>query len=446
MYEDNARGKKAQQAAVRASALAEQCRDFLKPLLEVLDRQIDLRLIQTLLRLVIVLLSHRHRNQGMLLSELGGYLLSPEQAPAGTKRISRLLHSPRWSSAELEEFLWVKGEQRQQEVRAEGHTPLLIWDESVLEKPESLKAEGLGPVRSSRAARLKRIKPGYFNPPGGRPVFVPGFHWLQLLIAGPQGTPTVCHMHWWTSRGPRASGKRAEEEELLRQVAERWGDQVIHVWDRGFAGSPWLQTAFVHAVRFVLRWPKSYRLLDEQGCLRKAWEINRGKRSWDHRQLYDACRRCYRTVGVVAFPVQDPVSEQPLWLVVSRPGSGMSPWYLLTNEPVLNTDDAWRIILSYARRWQIEMSLRYQKSELAFESSRLYSWEARTKLLLIATLVHAFLLSLFTPFCPDTIHWLLHCWCHRTGERSRETSTPLYRLRLAISRLWLAHPPPCLAL
>lgn len=43
-------------------------------------------------------------------------------------------------------------------------TALVIWDESVIEKPESIALEGLGPVRSSKAARLKRIKPGYFNP------------------------------------------------------------------------------------------------------------------------------------------------------------------------------------------------------------------------------------------------------------------------------------------
>lgn len=56
---------------------------------------------------------------------------------------------------------------------------LAIWDESVLEKAESLQLEGLCAVRSSKARRLKRIKLGFFNPPGGRPIFVPGYHWLQ---------------------------------------------------------------------------------------------------------------------------------------------------------------------------------------------------------------------------------------------------------------------------
>jgi hypothetical protein len=36
--------------------------------------------------------------------------------------------------------------------------------------------------------------------------------------------------------------------------------------------------------------------------------------------------------------------------------------------------------------------------------------------------------------------WLLRHFCYRTGKRGRDAATPLYRLRCALSRLWLAHP------
>jgi hypothetical protein len=42
---------------------------------------------------------------------------------------------------------------------------------------------------------------------------------------------------------------------------------------------------------------------------------------------------------------------------------------------------------------------------------------------------------------------LISRYCHRTGKWSREISAPLYRLRLALSRLWLLfrpHPLPSL--
>ena len=65
--------------------------------------------------------------------------------------------------------------------------------------------------------------------------------------------------------------------------------------------------------------------------------------------------------------------------------------YLLTPEPVGSVEDAWRIVFAYARRWQVEMALRFNKSELAFESPRLWKWEDRCKFLLIAALAYAFL-------------------------------------------------------
>ena len=86
--------------------------------------------------------------------------------------------------------------------------------------------------------------------------------------------------------------------------------------------------------------------------------------------------------------------EEQLWLIVSRPGKGRRPWYLLTNEPIATPDDAWTIVLAYARRWQVEMCYRACKTDLAMESPRLWYWHNRLKLLLMVSLVYSFLLSL----------------------------------------------------
>ena len=68
--------------------------------------------------------------------------------------------------------------------------------------------------------------------------------------------------------------------------------------------------------------------------------------------------------------------------------------YLLTNEVIETEAEAWRVVLAYARRWQIEMAFRYGKSELAMESPRLWTWERRLKLLLLVTLAYAFGLTM----------------------------------------------------
>jgi hypothetical protein len=96
------------------------------------------------------------------LSELGGFLLSPDQAPAGTKRISNLLRCMKWTFEIIARFLWQKADTKRQALLEQEESPYVVWDDSVNEKPESQKAEGLGPARSSKAKRLSRIKPGYY--------------------------------------------------------------------------------------------------------------------------------------------------------------------------------------------------------------------------------------------------------------------------------------------
>jgi hypothetical protein len=444
MYKDTAKEERRQQAQRASWKMEWKLLDYLGDLLRELDQRIDRRLVMTFVGLSMALLLHRHRNEGGWLSQLGSYLV-PDNAEAGKKRIQKLLYSRKWSSQVLEDYLWRLGEQRVQAGEQAGETMLAIWDESVVEKSEALKLEGLGSVRSSKAARLKRIKPGFFNPPGGRPIVVPGFHWLQVLVCGMKGAVVPIHTRLWTNRGERESARREVEWQVLQALINDLGGRVIHVFDRGFAGNPWLTSLFVAGARFVMRWPHSYRLLDENGIEKKAWEIARGKRSWEQRLIWDARRRCHRKIGVLAFPVFDPTHHQPLWLVISRQGPGKKPWYLLTSEPADTPERAFHIILLYARRWQVEMALRFQKTELGLESLRAFSWEVRQRLFLLLTLLHAFLLRFLAPDFAALRDYLLNTWCHRNGERSRLVQAPLYRLRFALAFFWLRFPPPLLA-
>ena len=354
--------------------------------------------------------------------------------PAGTKRLSNLLRSSKWSHTLLERFLWYRADRELVQLEGRGELALAIWDESVLEKPESIALEGLCPVRSSKAARLKRIKPGYYNPPGGPPVFVPGLQWLTVMVAGMQGLPALAAMRWWTSRGTLASHRRNETGSLLSRCIAGWGGRVVHVFDRGFAGAPWLEELRRHRARFIMRWPTRYHLADDRGE-RPTWHITRGKRSQDHRQIWDMRRRQFRKTGNVAAPVRHPKIEGELWLVVSRPGKGRAPWYLLTRETIETPDYVWRVVLAYARRWQVEMCYRACKTDLAIESPRLWFRENSLKLLLMVSLVYAFLLSLLTPHLAPMIERLLRNWCHGTGERYRQAAIPLSRLRAALSAL-----------
>ena len=436
MYKDKTKAEREEVRRGWSWQIAHECGRYLSPLLQELDRILDRRLVMTLLGTVLAILTHRHRQNGLVLSELGAQLLSAEQASAGTKRIERLLHSQRWAGAIIRTFLWQQADERiTAAVREEGQG-LVLWDESEQEKPESLELEGLCAVRSLKAARLKRIKKGYYNPPGGRPVFVPGMHWLSVMACGMKGWAHIASMQWWTSRGEASTQKRKVEHTTLKEVITRWGRQVIHVFDRGFAGAPWLDVLFKHRVRFVMRWPMRYKLTAADGETCPASQIAKHQRCVDYRMLRDARRRQPIKVGVLFLPVRDQDKSRPFTLVVAR-SKGRKPWYLLTNEPVHAIEDAWRIVLIYARRWQIEMAFRFFKSELAFESPRLIALTVREKLLLLASLVYAFLITLLRLYPLEWIYQVISLWCCAPFKRSRQLATPLYRLRVAISHLFL---------
>ena len=361
------------------------------------------------------------------------------QAPNG--RVD-LLHSAKWAAWLIAHFLWQRASQQLEEWTQAGEEGLAIWDESVWEKPESQQLEGLCGVRSSKAKRLTHYKPGYYSPPP-KPIFVPGLQWIGLLLVGRsehQGPPLLAAMRWWSSRGVYASFKRDEEAKLLLTCAAQWGRRGVHIFDQGFAGGLWLGLLVALGWRFVLRWRKDYQLLDAQGNKRKAWHIARGKRGSRARLIWDSRHSRWGQASVLVLPVCHPDHpDVALSLVVCR-SAGRLPWYLLPNEAVTTEEEAWQVVFAYVRRWHIEPTWRSDKSALAFQSPRLWHWAQREKVLLMATLAYAFLLSLLSP-CYDLLRlWLLRCYCHRTGWHLREVKTPLYRLRSALSRLWQQHP------
>src|SRR5438132_13042265 len=130
-------------AAQMAEGLGVQLASFLFPLLVQLDAVRDKRLVRPFLATIQVIITFRDRANGLLLSELGGYLETPDKAPAGTKRLSNLLHSCKWTAWIIARFLWQRASQQVEEWTQTGQEGLAIWDESVWEKPGSQQLEGL---------------------------------------------------------------------------------------------------------------------------------------------------------------------------------------------------------------------------------------------------------------------------------------------------------------
>jgi hypothetical protein len=419
------------------SFFTSQLQTFLSPLLVFLDQLLDRRLVNTFAGLCTSIIRLRNHSTGLYLSELGSYLLSGAQAPAGTKRISNLLRSAKWQEENLINYLGLQAQLYAQQLLKK-ELVLLLWDESVQEKAESLQSEGLCAVRSSKAQRLLRIKKGYYEPPTRKPVHVPGLRWVGLVLSGLQAPPQLARFRWWSSRQPQFSSLAQVRLELLQWVRELFGRTVLHVFDRGYASKEWLGLLLNQQDRFLLRWPSAYKLVDGQSRLKRASLFSVGRRATSSRKVWDMVRKCPLKRSLLWQCCWHPAyADVPLTLIICRPGrKGRQPWYLLTNEFVQTDKQAWQLVHAYARRWQIEQSFRFNKSELAMESCRLWFWENKMKLLQVVALVYAFLLTLLAKELLPHIQTLLRTGCHRTGKRARITPNPLYRIRLALTNIW----------
>lgn len=402
-----------------------------------LDVQIDKRLVNTFWDLFNIILMFRNRAMGLLLTELGGFIAGFDHAPAGTKRISNLLRSKKWSSELIDNQLFARAKERIEQMCRQGKRPLVLWDDSRVEKHESWVAEGLCSVLSSKGQRLTRVRPGFYTPPSSR-ICVPGFQWTGVFLSHLGGVPSVCQMTWWTTRGRYKEDPDNIIYRLLKKLHQHIGQALVHVLDRGYANEKMLRYMFKFEQAFIIRWKQNHLLIhDQQGC-KKTHLLARSFKGKADKVVRDKAHQQDKRISIAWAPVAHPeYPDNQLFLIIVRnKHSSNSPMYLITSLTITTARQAWEVLFSYMHRWEAEQGFRFLKSEMGIESPRLWFWENRMKLMAIVTLVYDFLLAIWRNW-KNWVPIFLSNWAHRTGKRYREASIPLYRLRMAIANCLL---------
>jgi hypothetical protein len=414
------------------SFLLHQIGRYTDPVLEALDAQIDKRLVDTFFNLFVTILMFRNRAMGLLLTELGGYICGFDRAPAGTKRISNLLRSKKWSVGLIDDYFFQRTVDRIAQLREQGKRALMLWDDSRVEKHESWVAEGLCSVFSSKGQRLTRIRRGFFTPPKGR-ICVPGFQWTGVFLSHLGGVPSVCQMSWWTTRGKFKEDPDNIIYRLLRKIHQHIGS-VVHVLDRGYANEKMLRYLFHFKQDFIIRWKKNHLLNHhDKGC-KKTHLLARSFRGRKSKIVRDKARDKNKHVTIDWAVVNHPeYPDNQLYLIIVRDKRNYNgPMYIITSLTIENAAQAWEVLFSYMHRWEAEQGFRFLKSEMGLECPRLWFWDNRMKLMAIVALVYDFILRTLRNW-RSWVQLFFRNWCHRTGKRYREASIPLYRLRIAIS-------------
>ncbi len=418
--------------------ILKQLERYLGNLLKNLDAQIDSRLVGTFYNLCVVMILFRNRAMGLVLSELGGYLLGFDKAAAGTKRISNLLRSKKWKASIIDQHFFEQTKARIADLKSQGKRALMLWDDSRIEKAESWFSEGLCSVWSSKASRLTRIKPGFYSPPSTR-IHVPGYQWTGVFLSCLGGVPSVCQMSWWTTKGKFREDPDNLIYTLLKKVHQQLGRGVVHVFDRGYANVKMLDYLFHWKQDFIIRWKKNQLLAHSIKGVKKTHLLSRSFKARGFKILRDKQRKNTKKVTIAWAAVQHTeYPQQPLYLIIVRDKTNYNgPMYLLTSLPIETTQQAWECLFSYMHRWEIEQGFRFLKSEMAIESPRLWFWDNRMKMMAMVTLVYDFMLQMVRNW-NAIIQPILKRWCHRTGERYRLASIPLYRFRSALSNCLLS--------
>jgi hypothetical protein len=409
---------------------------YLKPYTEQLYLQMDVRLVRTFFDAFIGIIVHRNKDKGLLLSELGGYITGFLEAVRGTKRLSNLFRSDKWSHKDIEGQHLAQAKSQVEKWTKEGRRLLGFIDDSQVEKPESWFSEGLCAVYSSKAQRLTRIKKGYYRPPISR-VCVPGFEWTALMIGGLSLTPMVGLMTWWTKRGWHRDSQDNVFYKMLKQIKASFGAALTLVLDRGFANEPTLERLFKCQLSFIIRWKTTNLLTNTEGVTKNTWRICFGKKGFDKRVVWDKERKQALKLEIIYAPVWHPEHrDKPLTLIVVRPKNriGQQPMYLLTNLEIDSVGLAWEIFQSYIQRWDVEQAFRFIKSELGIHTIRLHEFDNRLKFMALVMLVYEFLLQIWRNWKACALV-IINTWCPRSDKRLLNNRLPLYRFRIALANL-----------
>jgi hypothetical protein len=81
--------------------------------------------------------------------------------------------------------------------------------------------------------------------------------------------------------------------------------------DRGYASRKWVAALQEAEVRFLIRWQKGHVVWDAAGQEPKIWQLIRGKRPQERREVYDARFHTTRLMGIKVLSFRHPGYAAP---------------------------------------------------------------------------------------------------------------------------------------
>ncbi len=390
---------------------------FLSPLLCVLSRKVDPRLMRSFREGFTAILTGFDAGANLLLTSF-----AEGSAPGATrlihtvKRFHRFLRNDDWSDDDLRDHVL---ERSSRDVAEMGQDELMIVDLSNCKKKYAKKMEQLCGIHDTDdGLDNKKVSRGY-----------PFLLAVRATLA--KGPAHLVSWRLFSYRAPDFLSQNNVEWEFIESLWTKFGKSVVFIMDRGFGRFKLLGQMHEKGMRFVARLKQDIGVDpgDERLITLKWLSYAMALVQWN--SVYDVKEKREKIVRYGWRKIKRAEIKGDVYLVISWLEGEETPWLLLTNEAIRNAADAWRVVRIYWRRMEIEQTLRYLKSELGIDSFRVRSIQAIKKLFAMAMVVLAMLVELFEgePLLVELI-----CRLGRWLGLKNEKPT-LYKLRWGIRRL-----------
>ncbi|MGB2753681.1 MAG: transposase [Phycisphaerae bacterium] len=301
-------------------------------------------------------------------------------------------------------------------------TPIAV-DLTDLAKPRGRQFEYLALVRDGDQDRLQ-----------------PGYWCLEAYTAdGEEPLPLV--LQPFSVQDPRTPSQNLVILAALEQLRQTFANRGLYLFDRGFDAGEILNALLDKGMRFLVRLRGDRHLVLDHGVRLPARDIAdrlaTANVAWRWRPA--SCRLDAHWIGYL--PARLPGRPEPLTLVVALfPGPDGGMMMLLTNRAVASAPQAEHTLRLYAHRWKAEEGIRVLKQEVGLEGFRIRCLEAIRRLVFLALLAIAFLVSI-----SEKTLSLAEQIIRRGQPLRRARGMILYRLARGIRYLFTHLSPPNLA-
>lgn len=376
--------------------LLETIEAHLRPLLQALP---DKRLRPVVVQMIVGILG----SQTPVITEMAGSNAKREGATwALAKRMYRLVHNPRVTTASLYAGLYAVG---QQVVAREAPPYLVVAVDPVnFEKPYAEAVEGVSTVYKATPPDLT-----------GHARLTHGYPAITATIVNTK-VPVTTYAHWFSYTTADFRSQNAEIQQSFDQTCQLYPQRRIRfVGDAGLDDQKMFNYVMDLQQEFVFRVCHLNRIVEVYNDRLDRWETESLQdltatvpyQATFRVQFTHAGRTRQHTLKVGWLKIRLPGTTRPLWVLVADDQTKSRQLVLMTNVPLLTVEIVREVYADWRLRSRIEHGYRFdQEQGLDVEDVRVHTLDRMQRVFALVLLAAQMVFVVDDQWPPPAVQWL----------------------------------------